>query len=154
MYIGNEDTSIWLWRRSPGWNSFTPNLVTVASWGWPLRSHVELFVSLRLDTNRVLLDRLYGGDLMTVLRASRMLADSAITMLSACKEVPVVLSKSYKARSEVHQVMGEYGAALEDHIAYKALSDTIFNQESDKLITLKAVAGEFEKKEAVTRAEQ
>ncbi len=90
---------------------------------------------------------------MTVLRASRLLADSAITMLSACKEL-VNLSKSYKVRSEVHQVMGEYGAALEDHIAYKALSDTIFNQERDKQITQKAVAYEFEKKEAVTRAEQ
>ena len=67
---------------------------------------------------------------------------------------PVVISRSSELLSEIYSAQGKYKQAFEMHVLFKNMTDSIRNEETQKASLKKQMQYEFEKKEAMTLAEQ
>jgi len=60
----------------------------------------------------------------------------------------------WKLRSEIHREQGDFEQALNAYQTYVSLRDSITSEETQKQVTRKQMQFEFEKKEAITKAER
>ena len=60
----------------------------------------------------------------------------------------------WKLRSEIHREQGDFEQALNAYQTYISLRDSITSEETQKQVTRKQMQFEFEKKEAITKAER
>jgi tetratricopeptide (TPR) repeat protein len=89
----------------------------------------------------------------SALRRARVYTDSSINMLREIGELTPLIS-NYKSLSEIQALLGDHKGALKSFTSYSLLKDSVFNMEKDKKLTETAMQYEFDKREAVTKAEQ
>ncbi len=80
--------------------------------------------------------------------------DYTLRALTLCKEINDLenMSTCYLNLLSAYQLQGNYKKALECHIKYQTIRDSIFSSENEKKIIEQGVQYEYEKKEAVTKA--
>ncbi|MBL7819696.1 MAG: tetratricopeptide repeat protein [Saprospiraceae bacterium] len=80
--------------------------------------------------------------------------DYTLRALTLCKEINDLenMSTCYLKLLSAYQLLGNYKKALECHINYQTIRDSIFSSENEKKIIEQGVQYEYEKKEAVTKA--
>lgn len=93
------------------------------------------------------------GSRAIALKEAHSLLDTVIVFFRLQGELEQ-LSNAYEVLSAVAKAQGNPAAALDYHIQFKRLSDSLFNIERDKRLTEKAMMYAFSKKEAAARAEQ
>lgn len=121
--------------------------------GMAMGQRSDFLYQLDADTNKIILQRLFNGNHDQALKSALLVADSAMLILEKCGDI-YNLSLTLNVRSKIHARLGNYKSAFDDHVRFKTLNDTLFNQERDKQITENSMKYEFEKKEAATLAEQ
>lgn len=80
-------------------------------------------------------------------------ADSSKQIYSVIQNQEL-LAKVYKLLSELQNSMGNCNAALENYMMYMVAHDSVYNAEVNKKLTQKTMQYDFDKKEAITKAEQ
>jgi tetratricopeptide (TPR) repeat protein len=121
--------------------------------GMAMGQRSDFLFQLDADTNKLILQRLFKGNHDQALKSALLVADSATVILEKCGDI-YNLSLTLNVRSKIQARLGNYKSAFDDHVRFKTLNDTLFNQERDKQITENSMKYEFEKKEAATLAEQ
>lgn len=95
----------------------------------------------------------FGGNKNKLLQQAKLYADSSISIFKELGHLDN-LSKSYEQLSEIQTQMGEHKNALISYKNYAVLKDSVFNMEKEKKITENAMQYEFDKKEALVKADQ
>lgn len=95
----------------------------------------------------------FGGDPRKALLAARDQVDSSLVIMQQVGDLSGQ-KVAYSVLSNVYEGLGEYDKALQYQIQFKILSDSLFNIERDKKITQTAMQYEFDKQQAIERAEQ
>ncbi|HEV8270634.1 MAG TPA: tetratricopeptide repeat protein [Chitinophagaceae bacterium] len=105
------------------------------------------------DNSKVILNERFAGNKITALQQAKNYTDSSIAF---CKEIGdlSVLIDNYKNLSEIQEFLGDHKDALESYKNYNTTKDSVFNLEKSKKITQAIMQYEFDKKEAVAKAEQ
>ena len=112
-----------------------------------------IYTDMAKPEHKADLDQLFGGDRQKALDAALMNIDSALTVLEQTGDLSSQ-KVAYQALSAIYEGKGNYLKAYESHTRYKMLSDSLLNMERDKKVTQTAMQYEFDKKQAIDKAEQ
>jgi class 3 adenylate cyclase len=112
----------------------------------------KIYLSMASDTNKSQLNILMNGNKKNTLEKAKAYIDSAIVEFNKIGDLSA-LYQSYESLSNVQSVMGDKTAALESYKKFVLFKDSVFNLEKDKKLTQTAMQYEFDKKEAITKAE-
>jgi adenylate cyclase len=113
----------------------------------------SIYLSLASVPENRLLNELFSGSKTAALKEAKILTKKAIGLYEELGDLNG-LYKNYENLSDEESLLGNKEAALESYKKYAALKDTLFNIEKDKKLTQAAMQYEFEKKEAIIKAEQ
>lgn len=95
----------------------------------------------------------FGGDPKKALLAAREQVDSSLVIMQQAGDL-VGQKVAYQVLSDVYAGLGQYDKALEYQVQFKMLSDSLLNIERDKKITQTSMQYEFDKQQAIAKAEQ
>ena len=111
------------------------------------------YFKITKDNDRTALQTLFNGDVDEALQQAEIYTDSAIVI---SKEIGDLngLKILYERLSEIQTKMGDYTSALESYKQFSIHKDSIVNVEKNKKLTEAAMQYEFDKKEALAKAEQ
>ncbi len=113
----------------------------------------QIYLSL-VQANRVeLLAKFFNGDEKKCLNEANRNADSSIAIYKELQNIEK-LRTIYKLKSEILDLLGDEKGAFENFKNYAVAKDSVFNMEKDKKLTQSAMQYEFDKKEAVAKADQ
>jgi class 3 adenylate cyclase len=111
------------------------------------------YLSIVKEENKEQLNKLFGGSKKMALEQAKMYTDSALSMHKKMRELKE-LSESYLQLSEIQVLQHNFRNAFENYKNYTDLKDSMFTEEKNKKITQTAMQYEFDKKEAIGKAEQ
>ncbi len=94
-----------------------------------------------------------GANKSNLLQKAKASIDSAIVLFKEVGDLNNLFS-NYKQLSELLTLQEDYIGALSNYKNYTLYKDSVFNIEKDKKITQTAMNFEFDKKEAIAKAEQ
>lgn len=103
--------------------------------------------------HKAYLDKYFGGDRNKALNAAHAKVDSSLAVMKAYGNLEDQ-KVAYQVLSQVYEAKGDFAKALETFAQFKMLSDSLLNIERDKKVTQTAMQYEFDKKEAIAKAEQ
>lgn len=111
------------------------------------------YLLITKDSSKITLNERFAGNRIKALQQAKNYTDSSITF---CKEIGdlSVLINNYKNLSEIQELLGDPKDALVSYKNYSMTKDSVFNLEKSKKITQAIMQYDFDKKEAVARAEQ
>lgn len=87
------------------------------------------------------------------LQQAKVYTESAINIFRQIGDLNTLFS-NYRRLSEIQTLLGDNKGALESYKHYTLFKDSVFDMEKDKKLTETAMRYEFDKKEALTKAEQ
>jgi adenylate cyclase len=112
---------------------------------------VDLNAIEQRDTNYIA--QFFKGQPTLALQDARRNLNTVIAFLKKQEEANRLV-EAYGLLSQIERLSGNYKEALEHYTYAKELNDTLVNAERDKKLTEAAMQYDFDKKEAITRAEQ
>jgi len=87
------------------------------------------------------------------LKQAKVYTENAINIFREIGDLSALFN-NYMRLSEIQSLLGDNKGALESYKQYTLLKDSVFDMEKDKKLTETAMQYEFDKKEALTKAEQ
>ncbi len=113
----------------------------------------DIFKQAAEINNTFFLNDNFKGNTNKCLAQAKLYADSSVQLYANIKNKEN-LAKAYKVLSEIQRLLGDYDAALENYINYTIAHDSVYNAEVNKKLTQKTMQYDFDKKEAISKANQ
>jgi adenylate cyclase len=112
-----------------------------------------IYTDMVKPEHKPVLDKYFGGDKQKALDAALAKMDSSMVVIKQVGDLSAE-QIGYLTLTNIYDLKGDYFNALQNHIQYKVLSDSLLNMERDKKLTQTAMQYEFDKKQAIDKAEQ
>jgi len=111
----------------------------------------RVYLEIAIDSNNILLNKLFGGSKTRALNQAKGYIESAI-MVS--KKISFLDIDDYEILSEIQNLLGDCEGALENFTVFSYGMDSVLQLRKDKKIIQTVMQYEFDKKEAFSKAEQ
>ncbi len=117
-----------------------------------LMQGASVFLMIK-QNDKHLLDSLFQGNRESAFLIAKKNLDSAVIHTKEIDDLNN-LKETYRYLSELERYKGDYKQALDYQVLFKATSDSMLNSEKNEKVLEASLQNEFEKKEAITKAEQ